>query len=331
MNLQRRIEILEAVGNYIQNGDSLLEEAKMTASARNSWFTPEYIHISLENIANSMLKRSLLEDFVSKYPFHNADNTPKTIGLVMAGNIPLVGFHDLLCVFLSGHKQRIKLSTKDDILIKHLVQWAENAFPALQGWIHFDEMLKGCDAYIATGSDNTARYFEQYFQKYPHIIRKNRTSVAILTGRETERELFLLADDIQLYFGLGCRNVTQVYVPEGYDFVPLLNALRKYEAYKDHAKYRHNFDYQLTIAIMNNQFYMTNESIVLIESESPFSPIGQLNYRFYKEGDFSSISLDMDKTQCIIGHNHTPFGMAQRPNLSDFADGIDTMSFLSEL
>jgi hypothetical protein len=249
----------------------------------------------------------------------------------MAGNIPYVGFHDLLCIFLSGFSQRIKPSSKDSFMIKNLIQVAATAFPGFENLVVIDEMLKGCDGYIATGSDNSARYFEHYFSKYPHIIRKNRTSVAVLEGNESQEELEALADDIQLYFGLGCRNVTQVMVPEEYDFVPLLSALRKYDHYRDHEKYRNNFDYQLTIAIMNNQFYMSNDSIVLLENESPFSPISQLHYQYYTDKPAAIAALDKNKIQCIVGSDFIPFGDAQKPGLSDFPDGIDTMEFLSAI
>lgn len=278
-----------------------------------------------------MLVQHKLESFAAK---NNVPETPKkikTVGVVMAGNIPVVGFHDMLCVFISGHKQRIKLSSKDPYLLKHLVEKAVGEFPDLVDFIQFDEMLKGCDAYIATGTNNSARYFEYYFEKYPNIIRKNRTSIAILDGAETQEELNLLADDIQLYFGLGCRNVTKLYVPENYDFVPLLNALRKYDYYRDHAKYRHNFDYQLTIAIMNNQYYMSNDSIVMVKNESSFSPIGQLHYQFYQNKAELVQSLNQDEIQCIVGEGFIPFGMAQLPNLEDYADGVNTMTFLQSL
>jgi hypothetical protein len=203
--------------------------------------------------------------------------------------------------------------------------------PAVAEWIKIQDMLKDCDAYIATGSDNSARYFEFYFSKYPHIIRKNRTSIAILDGNETAKELENLADDIQMYFGLGCRNVTQIWVPEGYDFLPLLNALRKYDEYKNHDKYRNNFDYQLTISIMNNRFYMSNDSIVLLENPSPFSPISQLHYQFYKDKNSVADNLDQDKIQCLVGRGHVPFGRAQQPSLTDFPDGVDLLEFLKSL
>jgi len=237
----------------------------------------------------------------------------------------------LLCIFLSGFRQRIKPSSKDSFMVKNLIQVAATAFPGFENLVVIDEMLKGCNGYIATGSDNSARYFEHYFSKYPHIIRKNRTSVAVLEGNESQEELEALADDIQLYFGLGCRNVTQVMVPEEYDFVPLLSALRKYDHYRDHEKYRNNFDYQLTIAIMNNRFYMSNDSIVLLENESPFSPISQLHYQFYSDKCAAIAALDKNKIQCIVGRNFIPFGDAQKPGLSDFPDGIDTMEFLSAI
>jgi hypothetical protein len=245
----------------------------------------------------------------------------RNVGLVMAGNIPLVGFHDFLSVFVSGHRQTIKLSSKDDVLLPHLAgklrEWGATG-------ITFADMLKGCDAYIATGSNNSARYFQQYFAKYPSVIRRNRTSVAVLTGRESRDELNLLADDIQLYFGLGCRNVTKIYVPRGYDFVPLLDALKRYAYFFDHDKYRNNYDYQLAIYLMNNRFYMTNDSIVLLENTDLFSPIGTL---YYDYGAFTP----SDDIQCVVGQGYMAFGRTQKPGLADYADGVNTLAFLNTL
>ena len=209
--------------------------------------------------------------------YHIDDNIePKNVGVVMAGNIPLVGFHDFLCVFISGHIQTIKLSSKDDVLLKHLVEKMYSWEVTMQNYVSFASMLKGCDAYIATGSNNSAVYFDYYFSKYPSIIRRNRTSVAILTGDETKEELEKLSDDIHVYFGLGCRNVTKIFVPRGYDFVPLLQSFHAYKYFADHHKYKNNYDYNLSIMIMNNRFYMTNESTLLVENDSFFSPISQL-------------------------------------------------------
>ena len=193
-------------------------------------------------------------------------------------------------------------------------------------------MLKNCDAYIATGSNNSARYFEYYFKKYPHIIRRNRTSVAVLDGDETRKELDNLADDVHLYFGMGCRNVTKIFVPNDYDFVTLLDSFKKYNYFKDHHKYRNNYDYYLTLHILNRNFYMTNESIILVENPSIFSPISQLNYEFYTDkGQVRKTLESLEDLQCAVGHDYIPFGQAQLPSLTDYADGIDTVKFLTEL
>lgn len=250
----------------------------------------------------------------------------------MAGNIPMVGFHDLLSVFISGHKAVIKASSKDEILIKHLVKKLQELNNEVNELINFEVMLKGCDVYIATGSNNSARYFEYYFSKYPHIIRRNRTSVAVLDGNETTEELEKLADDAHLYFGMGCRNVTKIFVPKDYDFVPLLSVFNKYNYFKDHHKYKNNYDYNLALHILNGKYYMTNESIILFESPSIFSPISQLNYEYYTEKDRILDQLKTtDDLQCIVGHGHIPFGNAQIPALTDHADGIDTLNFLINL
>jgi len=327
MNLQKRIELLGFLGEYLKEDSASYQELRYRAFMENKWFTPEYVFQSGKLIADHMLNKDQLSSFAAAYGVGEGLKN-KTIGLVMAGNIPYVGFHDLLCIFLSGFRQRIKPSSKDSFMIKNLIQIAVSAFPEFENLVVLDEMLKGCDGYIATGSNNSARYFEHYFSKYPHIIRKNRTSVGVLDGTESAEELEALADDIQLYFGLGCRNVTQVLVPEEYDFVPLLTALRKYDHYRDHEKYRNNFDYQLTIAIMNNRFYMSNDSIVLLKNESPFSPISQLHYQYYTDKSAAVAALDNNKIQCLVGKGFIPFGDAQKPGLKDFPDGIDTMEFL---
>jgi len=327
MNLQKRIELLGFLGEYLKEDSASYQELRYRAFMENKWFTPEYVFQSGKLIADHMLNKDQLSNFAAAYGVGEGLKN-KTIGLVMAGNIPYVGFHDLLCIFLSGFRQRIKPSSKDSFMIKNLIQTAVSAFPEFENLVVLDEMLKGCDGYIATGSNNSARYFEHYFSKYPHIIRKNRTSVGVLDGTESAEELEALADDIQLYFGLGCRNVTQVLVPEEYDFVPLLTALRKYDHYRDHEKYRNNFDYQLTIAIMNNRFYMSNDSIVLLKNESPFSPISQLHYQYYTDKSAAVAALDNNKIQCLVGKGFIPFGDAQKPGLKDFPDGIDTMEFL---
>lgn len=332
MKLQERIDLVHKLGRYISSHDAQWLSAKETAYIKNSWFIPEFIELATQHIATEMLEHNKLIQWVEKAGISEPVQQ-KQVGLVMAGNIPLVGFHDFLCVFLSGHQQMIKTSSKDDVLIRHLVHKMIEWQPTAAEYISFSAMLKGCDAYIATGSDNSARYFDYYFGRYPHIIRKNRTSVAILTGQENEATLTALADDIMQYFGLGCRNITQIYVPEGYDFVPLLQAIKhKYGFCFDHNKYRNNYDYQLAIYIMNQQFYMTNDCLVLIENPAPYSPIGTLHYQYYTVQNLVYTSLENDdRIQLIVGEHGVKPGEAQKPACTDYADGMDTMAFLKHL
>ncbi|HAO45747.1 MAG TPA: acyl-CoA reductase [Ferruginibacter sp.] len=331
MNLQNRIQLLLRLGNYLQNDPAEWQVIKKRATVQNGWFTPGFIDLAVKNICSEFLQKEKLEQWAAHY--HLDDNIGgKNTGIVMAGNIPLVGFHDFLCVFISGHRQTIKLSTKDDVLLKHLVNTLIEWEPSLKQQIVFADMLRGCDAYIATGSNNSARYFEQYFSKYPHIIRRNRTSVAVISGDETAGELSLLSDDIHQYFGLGCRNTTRLLVPEGYDFVPMLKAFNSYQYFSDHHKFKNNYDYQLSILLMNKIYYMTNGSTLLVESNDNFSAISRVNYSYYKPGQDVLAGLKgNDDIQCITGKNVIPFGEAQKPRLTDYADGVDTMQFLLSL
>ncbi len=330
MNLAERIDLMTRLEDYLKSDNEEWQLVKQKAFEKNSWFTPEFIDLSIKNIVDQFLDKKKLIEWAHHY--HLDDNIqPCNVGIVMAGNIPLVGFHDMLCVFICGHKQTIKLSSKDDVLLKHLAEKLYEWNDAVRDVIVFAEMLKGCDAYIATGSNNSARYFEYYFGKYPAIIRRNRTSVAILRGNETEEELGRLADDVHLYFGLGCRNVTKIYVPDSYDFVPLLTTFKKYNYFSDHTKYRNNYDYNLALLIMNTAFYMTNESLLLVENEVVFSPISQLNYSFYNDIKLVLASLENDENiQCIASGN-IKLGSTQQPSLHAYADGVDTMQFLLSL
>ncbi|MES2431251.1 MAG: acyl-CoA reductase [Bacteroidota bacterium] len=330
MKLQNRIALLTELKKYLEKNTEEWQIIKDKAMVHNGWFTPEFINKAVDNIIDEFLSEDKLNKWINHY--HLDDNiTPRNVGIVMAGNIPLVGFHDLLCAFICGHKQTIKLSSKDNILLPHLIEKLTSFDPEIKDLITISEMLKGCDAYIATGSNNSARYFEYYFGKYPNIIRHNRTSVAIITGDETPEMLEKLSDDIHIFFGLGCRNVTKIFVPEGYDFVPLLQSFHQYKYFADHHKYKNNYDYNLSIQLMNNRFYMTNESTLLVESDSNFSPISQLNYSFYNDKISLYDSLkNNDEIQCVAGID-IPFGAAQKPTLTDYADGIDTVAFLLTL
>jgi hypothetical protein len=353
MNLDQRINLLAELGNYCLSTDPAWMTAQRRAHAANGWFTPEFISLAARGIATQFLDKAKLQAWAGKYRLPDHPVSPRTVGLTMAGNIPLVGFHDFLSVFISGQHQLIKPSSRDDILIRHLLQHLLTIEPAAVAYFGFADRLAGCDAYIATGSNNSARYFEYYFAKYPHIIRRNRTSVALLTGGETMQDLEALSDDVYQYFGLGCRNVTQLYVPENYDFLSLLQAFRKYNYLSLLTKYKHNYDYQLTLLILNKKTYMSNESILLAENESPFSPISVLHYTYYRPGDPlpAALSGDHPDIQTIVSRpatdhptadfptpdrhadnlRYTLFGHAQQPSLEDYADGVDTLKFLRDL
>jgi hypothetical protein len=332
MNLSRRKELLVRLGNYIQSKEEDWQKAKDKVYLENRWFIPEFIELSVNNIAQKFLQPQQVDQLIKQYGMPEENSNPKKVGIVMAGNIPLVGFHDFFCVLLTGHHAMIKPSSKDEALITHLVNKLIEWNDEVEQFITISGMIKNCDAYIATGSNNSSRYFEYYFGKYPSIIRKNRTSVAILTGYETHEELKKLADDVYQYFGLGCRNVTKIFLPKNYDFVPLLNAFKKYDHLADHHKYKNNYDYNLAIHILNNKYYMTNDSIILIENESPFSPISQLHYEYYSNENELREKLKKDQSiQCIVSKKDIGFGEAQCPNVSDYADGIDTMRFLMSL
>jgi hypothetical protein len=332
MKLQERKELLIQLGHHMQSNEDQWEHVKQRAFSENNWFIPEFVDLSVNNISRNFLQPEQLQQLIKEYNIPEENPSPKKVGVVMAGNIPLVGFHDFLCVFLTGHYAWVKPSSKDEVLIKHLVnkliEWNEEAGQM----VVISEMLKNCYAYIATGSNNSARYFEYYFRNHPSIIRKNRTSVAVLEGNETKEELEALADDVYQYFGLGCRNITKIFVPQHYDFIPLLDAFKKYNYLINHHKYKNNYDYNLAIHILNHRYYMTNGSILLVEEASPFSAIGQLHYEYYtNEDDVRMKLLKDDNIQCVVGRHNIAFGEAQCPEVNDYADGVDTMKFLLDL
>ena len=332
MNLQQRLDLLQRLGDYISSDNISWEQIIEKAYRENGWFIPEFIRLATNNIASEFLQPQKLKNWVEKYGITGVLNKPRNVGVVMAGNIPLVGFHDFLSVFVFGHRQTIKPSSKDQVLIRHLLGKLDEWDPAFQQYAAFADMLKGCDAYVATGSNNSSRYFKHYFGKYPNIIRSNRTSVAVLSGQETMENLSELADDVYQYFGLGCRNVTKLYVPRDYDFVPILNAFRKYNHLADHNKYRNNYDYQLAVLLINKELYMTNGSIILRRHPSEFSAISTLNYEFYEDSKALVDSLKANTNlQCIVGDGQVAFGTTQSPGLDDFADGVNTMLFLRTL
>jgi hypothetical protein len=332
MNVQERIQLLVKLGKYMQSSDDNWQNAKLMANSKNGWFIPSFIENACNSIVQNFLQEEVLLSFATSYNIPHHNQNPNLVGVVMAGNIPLVGFHDFLCIFLSGNDCLIKASSKDEVLIKHLVTVLYNWEVTIQNKVSFAQTLKGCDAYIATGSNNSSRYFEYYFSKYPSIIRQNKTSIAILTGTETAENLNALAADIQLYFGQGCRNVTHLFVPKNYNFEGLLAALNQFDYLLDYHKYKNNYDYQLTLILLNQKKYVTNGNILLCEEENIFSPISQINYSYYsKIADVTALAKAKPEVQCIVGNSFTPFGEAQKPSISTYADGVDTMQFLLNL
>jgi hypothetical protein len=328
MNLQKRIDLISNLGDYLKQNSPEWQSVKLRASQKNTWFTEAFIDLATENIIENYLNKVHLQKWTAHYHLDDLIK-PKLIGIVMAGNIPMVGFHDFLSVFISGHHQAIKLSSKDDVLLPFLLEKLIEWDAETSSNIKIAENLKGCDAYIATGNNQSAQHFEQYFSKYPNIIRRNRTSVAILTGNETIEELEELSKDIHLYFGLGCRNVTKIFVPENYDFIPLIQSFHKFDSFRDYTKYSNNYDFQLSLLLLNNVKYMSSESTLLAENKNNFSPISVLFYEFYKDKEKLVAELSLsDELQCIIGKGFTPFGKAQEPDLFSYADGVDTMQFL---
>jgi len=330
MNLQARIKGFVALGQQLSDpNNTLLNEAKSEAYRQNAWFLPEFIDQAILQIKEQFLDQSALEAWTASYPSISNEATNLKVGIVMAGNIPLVGFHDLLSTLIAGHTAIVKRSSKDQVLMDFIIKSLINIDPKFEAQILVQEQLKNCDAYIATGGNTAGNYFEYYFGKFPHIIRKNKTSIAILDGSETLSELAALADDCMLYYGMGCRNVTQIWVPEGYDFIPFLNALKKYNYLLDQHKYKHNYDYQLALLMMGKKLYMDSGGVLMSENPSPFAAISQIHYQQYKLGAMPT--LNMDEIQCVVGKNQLPFGSLQKPLLAQYADGVDSLAFLSGL
>ena len=334
MNLEDRIAGFEKLGKYL----SAIDEGELLSLAdrarqQNSWFTEDSIRLALKGL-QTYLDGANLREWVSRYKIKPA-NRPKTIAIVLAGNVPLVGFHDFLSVLISGNKVLIKLSSKDSVLLPYLSKKLVEFDARFEPLIEYADQLKNFDAVIATGSDNSSRYFQFYFGKYPHIIRKNRTSCAVLNGKESPEEIEALAGDVFSYFGLGCRNVSKLFVPRNFDLVKLLDRWKAFEGVMDHHKYHNNYDYQKSILLINQNAFLDTGFVMLQESEKLISPISVLYYeRYNDEGELAlKLTENRDKIQCIVGKSipgSVPFGQAQNPRLWDYADQIDTLKFLSE-
>lgn len=346
MELEERLEGLAKWGHAISalveeldsNEDSdfgnPLKNIIQQVHRANAWFIPEFTLTSVTALAK-WLDRDALQDWISDYPdLKSSHKNMKTIGIVMAGNIPAVGFHDLLAVLVSGNKAQIRCSTDDAILLPFLLEVLFDVSQDFKSLVQIGYKFQDFDAVIATGSNNTSRYFDFYFGKYPHIIRKNRNTAAVLTGDETDQELTALGTDIFTYFGLGCRNVSKLLVPEGYVFDRFFQCMESYGSrLMQHNKYMNNYDYHRTLYLLNNEHFLTNNFLSLRESPLLSTPVSVLHFeRYGSAGELEEmLRRDADQLQCVVGAGFLPFGATQSPGLADYADGVDTLRFLSEL
>ena len=332
MNLKERIQAFSKLGSYFSNGldDDLIQKLK-EAEIRNPWFTIENQKQALntwgEQLTNENLNAWLL-------PYYLTDSKKaKNVLIIMAGNIPLVGFHDLLSVFVSGNNAIIKLSSDDNVLLPFIIKKLIEINPEFAQKIQFVEEIKNkkMDAVIATGSDVSAKYFDYYFKNAKKIIRKNRKSVAILDGTESKKELEELAIDVFAYFGLGCRNVSKIFLPKGYKLDQLFEAFYPFQNVIEHKKYANNYDYNKAIYLMGSHEIIENGFFLLKEDSSLQSPLAMLHYEFYKNFSLveNFIKENNEQLQCVVSKNHIPFGQTQSPNLWDYADGVDIIEFLT--
>lgn len=334
MNLEQRIHAFSALGTRISNlNKTEREQIFQHASLTNGWFTSASVQSALDGIA-LFLNKETLQTWTSRYPTLSSE---KLVGIAMAGNIPLVGFHDLLCVLISGHQALVKLSSQD-ALIEVMIKWLIEIETRFAEKIFIEERLNAAEAMIATGSDNTSRYFEYYFRTRPHIIRKNRSSCAVIMGEEPSEVLTELGKDVFTYFGLGCRNVAKIFVPEEYDFTKLLDSWTPYKEIIHHHKYANNYDYQKSILLVNQTPFFDSGFVLLTESANLVSPISVLFFeRYLDQTDLQQkIQSHSEKLQCVVSANawypgSVPFGKAQQPEVWDYADNMDTMKFLASL
>ncbi|MBU2938652.1 acyl-CoA reductase [Lacinutrix sp. C3R15] len=352
MNLDQRINAFAKLGAFlsqftsenfqkkenIEHNDMFFDGFKhqiKLAQEHNGWFTPKNLQFAFNSWSKSLTDTNL-KSWLKAYAINQVN--PKKVAIIMAGNIPLVGFHDFLSVLISGHEVVVKQSSNDKQLLPFLAKYVEYVEPGFKGKITFtQDKLQDFDAVIATGSDNTARYFEYYFKGKPSIIRKNRNSVAVLTGNETEEELTALSEDIFRYYGLGCRNVSKLFVPKDYDFDRFFKAMYAWNPIINENKYANNYDYNKAVYLMS-EFAMLENGFLMIKEDASFSsPIATIFYEYYntKEALLAYLNTYTNNIQCIVSNgfteNEIPFGKTQQPELSDYADGEDTISFLLKI
>ncbi|MBK7682571.1 MAG: acyl-CoA reductase [Bacteroidetes bacterium] len=320
------VDEIESAGDHSRNP---LHRVMTQAKNANAWFSTENILRSM-NAHVSWLEKANLEKWVANYPALETVSGNKKVGIIMAGNIPAVGFHDLLSVLISGHSPVIKCASDDKFLLPFYIEVLKKISPEWADMISVQERFTDIDAVIATGNNNSSRYFDYYFGKYPHIIRKNRNSVGILKGDETETDFVNLGEDIFAYFGLGCRNVSKLYVPMGYNFNSFFNAMEKYSELMNHNKFMNNYDYHRALYLLNSEQFLTNNFLLLREAEPIATPVSVLHFDYYEDEKKLEETLKSEEKniQCIVGGKYLPFGTSQQPRLDEYADGVDTLEFL---
>lgn len=341
MNVSARREAFVAAGAFIRRhfqGERLtaeeplhsaLDEVIAAAHVRNNWFIPRFT-----NTAVSRIGEMLTAEGIDALMAGRSAPTRRTVAIICAGNVPMVGFHDIMCTVLAGHRALIRLSSDDDVLLPFFLRLLVHYEPGLEPQIAFAAgKLTAFDAVIATGSDNTASHFHYYFGKYPHIIRKNRTSVAVLDGTETEAELHRLGEDIFLYFGLGCRNVSKLLVPRDYTFDAFFPAMMDYSFVTDNKKYGNNYDYHRALYLFGKHPFLDNNFMIVKEDAALHAPVSVVYYERFASASAVEeyLSAHTNELQCKVGRGYTGFGYSQRPVITDFADHVDTISFLVNL
>jgi len=340
MTLAERIETFAFLGDSLRNilagketkYSSAFRQLIENQQIKNPWFTPSNIRLAISAIANELTYENL-NKWLAAYPGLDQVKEPSDTGVIMAGNIPLAGFHDFLCVIITGNRIIAKKSSKDPDLPEFIKNILTDFNHGTGKMIRMTEnQISGFEKIIATGSDNSSRYFEYYFAKYPHIIRKNRNSVAIIDGTESDDEILALGTDIFSYFGLGCRNVSKIFLPTGYDITEITGKWDGFSELINYNKYANNYDYHKAVFLVNKETFTDTGFLLLRENDGLNSPVSVLHYSFYNSAKelYEEINTLQGKIQCIIGHKHIPFGKAQAPFLWDYADNIDTIEFLSK-
>lgn len=325
--------MVEAASGKPSSRRAVLLREKMDSLVQwNRWFTPENVRMAVEAISG-VLTAEKIERWLEPYDL-SREHPPLTVGVIMAGNIPLVGFHDLITVLVSGNRIKVKISSREPQLMAAVIETLSETEPRFKPFIEITgKNPDGTDAVIATGSDNSSRYFEYHFGTTPHLFRKNRSSLAIIDNDITGDELTLLGDDIFTFFGLGCRNVSTLLIHADFDLARLAEAWQGYRHLADHKGWRNNYLHEKARSIAGRQEFIDGAFYILRESDGITSPLGVIHYKRFRHRSIPQqlIERDRDKIQTIVGKGFTPFGKAQYPELWDYADNIDTMRFLSEI